>query len=75
MNVNATNRKRMITPSRYNFWETERVYGPLKEAINDRKLASLAASDFERRFHRRNMRFAARRAVSECRAYLRQIFA
>ncbi len=40
-----------------------------KEAINDRKLAGLARSKFEKNFHLSNMRFAAKQAVREAQKY------
>lgn len=63
------------TPSRHCFWtSSDRIAALLKDAIRDRRLAAAAASDFERKFHRANMRFAAREAVAECRKWLAREF-
>lgn len=66
----------MITPSRHTFWaSTDAVVIALKEAIDARKRARAAATDFERRFWRREMRYQARSAVAEARKYLRRFAA
>ena len=60
---------RPVAPRRFWYYERERIYTPLQEAIDARKRAAFAASDFERTYWRKEMRYQARNAVRECRKY------
>lgn len=52
---------------RWFFWQTEKSYEPLKEAIRMRKLAARADTDIGRQLIRQQMRFLARESVAAAR--------